>query len=148
MNSLPKTDDELATRLRNMHAALNRIGVFMSPQGNDPSASGQRMFAAHQKSGTLNDPAAVLRAMHDIPRVFQRANTAWSRGTTHTAKRVVERWRCAHGIAPVYVSDGDFTAALVLLGFKVTWRRGRKPARFCAVVRDDSCATEPVKPAS
>lgn len=124
--------DEVAARLRGMHAALNNAGVYMTREGNDPSAEGKREFAAQQAAGTLNDVAAVARAMRDIPRVFQRDTRQWPHSTAYGGKHVVEKWRADNKIYPTYHANGDFTAALVLLGFKVKWTRGYKNASFYA----------------
>jgi len=131
------TDKQLAdtkARLDGMHAALNNFGVFMTQDGNDASARGQQAFAAARAAGRLNDVGAVWRAMRDIPRVFVKSSTKYCDGqqSAYGGKHEVERWRADNAIAPTYHTNGDFTAALVLLGYKVRWPRNGKNAHFWA----------------
>lgn len=111
-----------------MHATLQGSGVYLTQEGNVKT---KVEFDNAQANGDVINGYHVACAMRDIPRLFEPSIYKWRDGSAYGAKHVLEQWRAAKGIDQAYITNGDFTAALVLLGFKVVWR-GQKNASFYA----------------
>jgi hypothetical protein len=63
--------------------------------------------------------------MGQIPLAFKK--TDWWGCSSYTGKHALEDWREHHG-KPGYISNGDFIAAMILLGFKYDFRFGLNAA--------------------
>lgn len=121
----------LQLQLSAMHTVLCDNGVFLMPNGNED----EETYSSSSESNPLGNMLAVKQAMETIPSVFRRSETLYADGTqtTYGAKHVLADWCKKNNKQPNYITNGDFTAALLLLGYRLQWDAkgpGKLNARF------------------
>ena len=118
-------------RLRAITEDLEQAGILLSQYGNH-NARGSMVkperYWELKAAGGLFDPEKVGMAVRLIPRLFVEKVGGRYAGTSYALKHAFTDFigHVAEVDKHPYVTNGDFIAACIILGYKVNFGRGKK----------------------